>query len=74
MREPAAPDEASPYLFKRNPLFVAPRPGDQHILDAFPQFAMLVQVDLNGDPATLLIGDKADSAHGFIVVQVMDYS
>jgi len=49
---------------------MASRPGDKHILDVVPQFPMLFQVDNNGYLAALLIGDKLDSAHVFIVLQM----
>jgi len=35
-----------------------------------PQFPMLLQVDLNGHLAALVIGHVLDSGHGFIFFQV----
>jgi len=55
---------------KRDALFVPARPRDKHILDVFPQFPVLLQVDLNGDLAAFLIRYKLDSGHGFIVLQL----
>jgi hypothetical protein len=50
-------------LFERNPLFEPPGPRDENILDVFPQFSMLGQIDLNGHLAALLIGYVLDSSH-----------
>jgi len=50
----AALDESRFYLIRRNSLFVPPRTREEHILDVFPQFPMLCQIDLNGHLAALL--------------------
>jgi hypothetical protein len=52
---------------------VPPGPEDKYILDVFPKPPMSLQVDLNGQLAALLVGDKADSVHGFIVALVTGY-
>jgi hypothetical protein len=52
---------------------VPPGPEDKYILDVFPKPPMFLQVDLNGHLAALVVGDKADSVHGFIVALVTGY-
>jgi hypothetical protein len=59
----AAHHQARPHLSERNPLFEPPRPRDKQILQFFPQSPMLLEVEQNGNPATLLVDDVPDSGH-----------
>ncbi len=64
--ELAALNEARLDLFKWDPLFVTPRPGDKNILDIFPELPMFFQIELNGHLAAFFIGNELDSVHSSI--------
>src|SRR5579859_4114408 len=49
-----------------NPLFFAARFGHQAIPKVLPNRFVLLEVDLDGDLATLRISDELDSGHGVI--------
>ena len=68
-RRPCSDRQSLP-LFT-SPHFVFARPGHKYILDVFPQFPMLFEIDLNGHLPALLIGHVLDSGHGFIFAQAM---
>ena len=44
-------------------LFVGTRPSDENIVKVFPDFAVLVKVDLHGDLVSILIGHESDAFH-----------
>jgi len=57
-------------LFVRNPLFRAPRLGHQAVPKVLQNSTILLQIDLDGNLPALIVGDKVDSAHEFIVLQL----
>jgi hypothetical protein len=50
-------------LFDRDALLVPTRLGDQQILEFFPEFRVLTKIDLDGDPAALLVGQVLNPGH-----------
>jgi len=50
-------------LLQRDAFLLAARVGDDGILCVLPQAGVLLEVDLNRDPLTCVVGDVLDSFH-----------
>src|ERR1039457_5656674 len=61
---------ACPVSLVWNGLFFAPRFRHQTVPEVLPYRPVFFQVDENADLAGFLIGDKLDSTHDFIFLQV----
>jgi hypothetical protein len=68
LRELATLDEFRFYLVQRNALFMPTRPGDENILNVFPQFPVFRQIDLDSYLAALFVGHVLDSSHRLILL------
>jgi hypothetical protein len=58
----SACNQAGLHPLDRNPFFMPPRPGNQHVLDILPQRAMFLEVDYRR-LAAFLIGNELNSGH-----------
>jgi hypothetical protein len=60
-------DESRFHRFKRNPLLASTR--DKHIFDIFLKLSLLLQIELNSDLTTFIVGDELNSIHHSILLQ-----
>src|ERR1039458_7666910 len=62
--ELSACDQVGLYLLERDAFFMPPRPGNQHVLDIFPQRPVFLGVDHRRSLAAVRVRDELNSGHG----------